>query len=96
MLDYAAHPERVTKELNDMAETDREVAISLAVAASMGIDPAVWLRDACIDALGLIGEKSPTSVDVAVALLENLSKQAPSPYTMKKATRAIERIRGKT
>jgi hypothetical protein len=95
MMEYAAYPEKVRKELQDSAKTDSDIAIGLSVAGSMGVDPGTWLRDACIDALGMIGKKSPESVRTAIPMLEKLSKDAPSPYTIKKATRALDLIRGK-
>jgi hypothetical protein len=32
-----------------------------------------WLRDACIDALGMIGKRSPESINAAIPLLEKLA-----------------------
>jgi len=53
-----------------------------------------WLRDACIDALGMIGKRSPESINTAIPLLDKLAKDAPSPYTRKKAVKALDEIRG--
>jgi hypothetical protein len=66
-----------------------------SIPMSMGVDGATWLRDACIDALGMIGKRSPESVNAAIPLLEKLSKDAPSPYTIKKSIRALDDIMGK-
>jgi hypothetical protein len=54
--------------------------------------PNTWLRDACIDALGMIWKKSPESANNAVPMLMKLSKYASSQYTRKKALRALDAI----
>lgn len=95
MIGYVAHPKEVARELGNLAKTDPKVSIDLGVTASMGADPAVWLQDACIDALGMIGEKSPESVGGAIALLESVAKEDNSPYTRTKAAHALDRIRRK-
>jgi HEAT repeat protein len=95
MIGYVAHPKEVARELGNLAKADPKVSIDLGVAASMGADPAVWLQDACIDAFGIIGEKSPESVDGAIALLESIAKEDNSPYTRTKAAHALDLIRRK-
>jgi hypothetical protein len=95
MLDYVSHPKRVKNELEFIGKKDSQTAISLGVAASMGVEPDVWLRDACIDALGMIGEKSSEAVVDAVSILQELAVSGDSPFTQKKALRAMELISGK-
>lgn len=95
LIEYAAEPERVKKEFEDLATKDHDVSVDLMSAGMLGTDPATWIRDACIDSLGLIGKRSPASVSAAVPMLERLSTDAPSPYTMRKAIRALDAIRGK-
>jgi hypothetical protein len=88
LIDYVANPDRVRSQLEELARKDKDVAIDLMVAGNN--DPATWLRDACIDALGMIGKTFPHAVKDAVALLQNLASSAPSPYTMKKAKLALD------
>ena len=57
---------------------------------SRTIDDANWIRDTCIDAIGMIGKKSPEVVKDAIPILKDLSTNSPSPYTKKKALRALE------
>jgi hypothetical protein len=48
------------------------------------------VRDAFIDALGLIGKNFPESIREAIPLLENLVNNSSSPYTIKKAQKVID------
>jgi HEAT repeat protein len=88
LFEYAAKPEKVRNDLRAYLKYDQ------FVPQSIEFDPVTMLRDACIDALGEIGKNFPKSVEFSLPLLESLSKNAPSPYTMKKAGRAIEAIKG--
>jgi hypothetical protein len=87
LIEYASDPERVKKELQELAPEDYYFAVNW-----MRVNPETWLRDACIDSLGMIGKRSPESVNAAIPLLEKLSKDAPSRYTMKKAISALDGI----
>ena len=64
-----------------------------SLSISMGVDGATWVRDACIDSLRMIGKRSPESVKASIPILEKLSKDAPSPQTMKKLIKALDTIR---
>ena len=92
MVEYISNPYNVRKELEELAKKDNQVFADLLAASSLGIDPATWLRDACIDAFSLIGKSFPESQKHIIPLLEKLSKDAPSPYTIRKAKRALEVI----
>lgn len=104
LIDYVAHPEKVKKELDDLRGVDSgtstfqspfvDVTVKYIVTSDTDTIAPTWLRDASIDALGAIGKQSPGLVNDAIPLLENLSKDAPEPYTMKKSIRALENIRG--
>lgn len=96
IIDYAANPDKVTEELG-LSKKNRKVItiegfeISLTSNEDYG---ATWLRDACIDTLGEIGKTFPKSVEFTIPLLEKISQIAPSEYTVQKALRAIQAIRG--
>jgi len=104
LIEYVKFPEKIS----EFVEKNREkIEVSfdiqgqkysidfsnLASEKAMGVDPGTWLRDACIDALGEIGESSPIFVKDAVPILEELANKAPTPYTMAKAKRAISKIK---
>ncbi|MDQ4014083.1 MAG: HEAT repeat domain-containing protein, partial [Thermoproteota archaeon] len=89
LIEYASDSEKVKIELEEIAMRDHDVTASDIL---IGIN---MLRDACIDSLGMIGKRSPESVNAAIPLLEKLSKDASSPsYTMNKAIRAFNAIKG--
>jgi hypothetical protein len=98
LIEYASDPKKVRNELDELARKDSDVQLHFTVPPFiddiMNTEGQTWLRDACIDALGMIGKRSPESVNAAIPLLEKLSKDAPSPYTIKKAIRALDGIRG--
>jgi HEAT repeat protein len=106
LIEYASDPEKVRNELDELARKDsdaqqhfnaplfKDIEISIKISSSMDTEGPTWLRDACIDALGMIGKRSPESVNAAIPLLEKLSKDSPSSYTIKKAIRALDGIRG--
>jgi hypothetical protein len=92
LIEYASDPEKVKRELKEIAIRDHDVAVNLISDKSIGIDfevklikldidiePANSLRDACIDSLSMIGRRSPESVNVAIPLLEKLSNDVSSP-----------------
>ena len=92
LIEYVSNLDKIRSELEQLAKTDRVVAIDLMTSSGLGADPATWLRDACVDSLGEIGKKFPEAVKDVVPLLQRLSKDAPSPYTMKKAKAALEKM----
>lgn len=94
LIEYASQPETVRNELEASARKDTNVSVELTSARMLGVDPSGWLRDACIDAIGMIGKTSPDSVNQAIPLLEKLSKDESFPYTVKKAVRALGEIEG--
>jgi hypothetical protein len=94
LIQYASDPDSVRKELEIAGRHDSTIKRYFSISISMGVDDATWLRDACIDALGMIGKRFPESVNSAIPMLEKLTKDAPSPYTVKKAIKALDAIRG--
>jgi hypothetical protein len=103
LTEYASDPEGLTEEIEGMTKIHDPVPsdfnstafIRFTVPTPPHMDPPTMIRDACVDALGMIGKRFPDSVNAAVPLLKRLSTDAPSPYTIKKATRALEAIIGK-
>jgi hypothetical protein len=93
MVDYVSNPSKVRKELDDLTKKDLLPSSDFITVTSINTtDFATWLRDACIDAIGKIGRRYPESVKVAIPVLERLSKYAISPYTNKKAKKALNGI----
>lgn len=92
LIEYAFNPDKVRSELEQLSKRDRDVAIDLMTSSGLGADPATWLRDACIDSIGEIGKNFPEAVKESIPLLQQLSINTPSPYTMKKAKAALEKI----
>jgi hypothetical protein len=98
LIEYASDPEKVRNELDELARKDSAAKLHLTVpplidvtiSTSMDTEGTTWLRDACIDALGMIGKRSPESVNAAIPLLEKLSKDAPSPHTIKLSEHLME------
>lgn len=99
LIEYASDPELTRKELEDMNKgnsatnkfaSNSFLNIEITLSSSVDSIGPTWIQDACIDAIGMIGSKSPESVFGAVAMLEELSKNAASPYTVKKALRALD------
>lgn len=68
--------------------------IGITISTSMDSVGPTWVRDACTDGIGMIGKRSPESVKNAIPMLEKVSKNAPSPYTIKKALRALDALSG--
>ena len=84
------------REFGGHLEHDRVVYFSssgIKESCSIEFDRATMIRDSCIDALGEIRKNFPKSVQFAIPFLESLSKNAPSPYTVKKAMWATEAIK---
>ena len=103
LIEYASDPERVRKELENLNRENSKsnnftvspfVDVKVTMSTSMETFGPTWIQDACIDAIGMIGKQSPESVNDAIPLLEKLSISAPSPYTVKKALRALNAVRG--
>jgi curved DNA-binding protein CbpA len=105
LIEYISDPEKVRNELNMEAQKELEFNKQLSVSpfldlkismssCDIGMVGPFMLRDACIDAIGLIGKRFPDYVNNAIPLLEKLSVDAPSPYTIKKALHALDAIRG--
>ena len=95
IVEYIEKPEKKDKEIRELAKNNDMAQIDIAVAKGMGADPKTWIMDAAIDFIGGIGKKHPGIVKEYIPLLENISKNAKSPYSRKKATRALGNIRGK-
>ena len=95
IVDYIKNPEKTAKQLHKMSKDDFEAGVEISVAAGMNVDPKTWIRDAGIDFIGGIGKKHPEIVKEYASLLEDISKNAKSQYSRKKATRALDNIRGK-
>ena len=91
LIEYIVNPESVNKEIQEMSRTIETFDSGIEIESSLSVN-TTWLQDACIDAIGMIGKRSPEAVSAALPILEKLSKNAPSPYTQKKAARALERI----
>ncbi len=102
IIEYISNPEKVMKELEQNSVGDRtvpegslqDVRITVTLVKDP-MDDATWIRDACIDTLGEIGKSFPKAVEFAVPLLEEISRNTSSPYTVKKSLRAIDAIHGK-
>jgi len=89
MIDYIANIYRadsVTKEY-----TNYDDLTSMANEREYNI----FVRDAFIDALGLIGKTFPASIGEAIPLLEHLATNSSSPYTIKKAKKVLDIINRK-
>lgn len=102
LIGYASHPELVRKELEDLNRENLStskfssqffVDIKFTISTSVDSIGPTWVQDACIDAMGMIGSRSPEWVNDVIPILEELSKNAPSPYTVKNALRALEVLR---
>lgn len=103
LIEYVVHPEKVRKELENLARSDpsasnfaspfMNVTVGFTFTSNTDTVAPTWLQDASIDALGMIGKQSPNLVNQAIPLLEKLSKEAPEPYTVKKAIKALHSIR---
>lgn len=99
LIEYASNPERMTKEIKKSIPESKPLVSSgfgapfnASFIYSMDRDNDVWLRDACLDAIGTIGKRHPEFVKTAIPLLKKLSKMSSYPYTMKKATQALDAI----
>ena len=95
IVEYIEKPEKKDKEIRELAKNNDMAQIDIAVAKGMGADPKTWIMDAAIDFIGGIGKKHSGIVKEYIPLLENISKNAKSQYSRKKATRALDNIRGK-
>lgn len=93
LIEFASDPDKLRNELNELNRNYADETFGFTISVSTGIDSAIWIRDACIDAIGMIGAQFPEAVNQAIPLLEKLSNEAPSPYTLKKARRSLEAIR---
>jgi DnaJ domain len=104
LMEYVADPEKVAKELDYLAGVEpstsnfhspfANVTIKFTIKSNTDTIAPTWLRDASIDAIGKIGMQFPDLVAEAIPLLERISKDALEPYTIKKAIKALESIRG--
>ena len=98
IVEYATNPDKVRMEMGGRI-VDGQVVYTISEGFTepchIEMDRATMIRDACIDALGEIGRNFPKAVEFTIPLLERISKNAPSPFTVKKALRAIEAISGK-
>ena len=95
IVEYIEKPEKKDKEIRELAKNNDIAQIDIAVAEGMGADPKTWIMDASIDFIGGIGKKHPEIVKEYVPLLEDVSKNAKSQYSRKKAKRAVENINKK-
>jgi len=95
IVEYIEKPEKKDKEIRELAKNNDIAQIDIAVAEGMGADPKTWIMDAAIDFIGGIGKKHQEIVKEYIPLLEDISKNAKSQYSRKKATRALDNIRGK-
>jgi hypothetical protein len=96
MVDYVSNPDKVRKELDDLRKKDLLISSDFITVTSINTtDYTTLLRDACIDTIRKIGRRYPESVKIAIPVLERLSNYALSPYTNKKAKKAIEEINKK-
>ena len=95
MLQYIINFESFRAELREKPTTAEAngIRITLPSATEMlGVDPAQWLKDACIDSLGQIGSADPRIVLDAMGVLTNISNNDTSQYSRKKALRALDLI----
>lgn len=90
LVHYVLHPEE-TKE-NPIEAKVGKIELKFPVAAMLGVNPGQWLKDASIDALGMIGGADPGLVSDAIKLLERVSGEDSSEYSRKKAQRALKSI----
>lgn len=95
MVEYISDLGKIIKELNSITKNNIQNPFDIIVVNPSNIDSVNWLRDACIDVIGQIGKKYPESVKIAIPELERLSNYAISPYTNKKAKKALIEINGK-
>jgi len=94
IAEYIKDPEKTEKQLRQMIKNNLVAKIGMSVATGMNMDPKTWIRDAAIDFMGGIGKNYPELIKEYIPLLEKVSTNAQSPYTIKKAKRALENIRG--
>lgn len=65
-------------------------------SAMLGVNPEVWLKDAAIDAIGDIGSADAKLVVDSIPVLEKVAASDQSPFSRKKAQRALQSIRNPT
>ena len=93
VVDYVRNPKKIENELKKNAQDNSKSNIEMAVAAGINVDPKTWIRDAGIDFIGGVGKKHPELVKEYESLLEDISKNAKSQYSRKKAKRALENLK---
>lgn len=93
IAEYIENPEKTEKQLQQLVKDNLVAKIDMSVATGMNVDPKTWIRDAAIDFMGGIGKNYPELIKEYIPLLEKVSTTAQSPYTVKKAKRALETLR---
>ncbi|MCX6671890.1 MAG: hypothetical protein NTX92_08230, partial [Euryarchaeota archaeon] len=94
IAEYIEDPGKMEKQLQQLVKDNLVAKIDMSVATGMNVDPKTWIRDAAIDFMGGIGKNNPELIKEFIPLLEKVSANAQSPYTIKKAKKALENIRG--
>jgi DnaJ-class molecular chaperone with C-terminal Zn finger domain len=103
LIEYIKEPEKVRDELaravqkdfNDQVFQSPFLSVKITMSSyTIGTGWPYMIRDACIDAVGMIGKRFPDSVSGVIPVLEKLSLDAPTPYTIKKAVNALHAIKG--
>ena len=89
MIDYIANIDRADSVTKEYINYDDLIAMTNEREYN------ILVRDAFIDALGLIGKTFPASIREAISLLEHLATNSSSPYTIKKAKKVLDIINGK-
>lgn len=91
LVRYVIHPEDTKEKPAEVRFGDFRMGMS--PAAMLGVNPGVWLKDAAIDAIGSIGSADPRLVADSVPILERVASSDQSPFSRKKAQRALQYIR---
>lgn len=93
MIEYIKNPIEITKRKPTRVEA-KGVVIEMNLSAEnmLGVDQTQWLKDAYIDALGMIAKGNSELIMPHKSLFEKIAKKDKSEYSRKKAKAVLENL----
>jgi hypothetical protein len=87
MVDYIKKPIEVAKRKPTQIEAK---GVTIEISLSSGIDQTQWLKDAYIDALGMIAKGDRDLIEPHRKLFEKIVKKDKNEYSQKKAQKVLD------
>jgi hypothetical protein len=91
MIEYIENPSKVTdRKPLEFEESGVKLSINMSPESMLGVDQTQWLKDAYIDALGMIGKGNPDLIIKYKSLFSKIAKKDKSEYSRKKAQTVLD------